>query len=149
MSWSADHTYRRQMVTIFGYFQNLSKPKIYKAKALKLHSSPWKLLVPHYIPEMFLGILRSDMGNIQIIPQGFSYISYIDFSGNHAVKSPLIALKMYPLVFHVMLRDRAVIQGPDPQQVAVHTMCRNPVRHHCVKICRLWLKMTEIKGIPN
>lgn len=124
------------MVTIFGYFQKHIKAQNLQGKSLKLNSSPWKLLVPHYIPEMLLAIL-SDMGNIQIIPQGFSYISYIDFSGNHAVKSPLIALKMYPLVFHVMLRDRAVIQGPDPQQVAVHTMCQNPVRHHCVKICRL------------
>jgi len=117
--------------------KNLSKPKTYKVKSLKLNSSAWKLPVPHYIPEMFLAILRSDMGNIQIIPEAFSYISYIDFSGNHAVKSPLIALKMYPLVFHVLLRDRAAIQGPDPQQVAVDTMCWNPVRHHCVKICRL------------
>lgn len=86
---------------------------------------------------MFLAILRSDMGNIKIIPQGFSYISYIHFSGNHAVKSPLTALKMYPLVFHVMLRDRAVIQGPDSQQVAAQKMCRNPVKRNCAKICRL------------
>lgn len=95
---------------------------------------------------MLLAIPRSDMGNTQIVPQGFSYISYIEFSGNHAGKSPLLALKMYPLVFHVMLLDRAVIQGPNSLQAAKQAMCRNPVKHRD-KICRL--KMTEIKGIPN
>lgn len=134
MSWSADNSYRKQMETIFGYFQkpiqaqNLQSKK-FEVKQPSLENSSTR--------NVFLAILRSDMGSIQIIAQGFSSISYIDFSGKHAVKSPLIALKMNPSVFRVVLRDRAVIQGPDPQQAAEHTMCQSTARHHCVKICSL------------
>lgn len=122
------------MATIFGYFQKPIKAQNLQSKKFEVKQQS---LQSSSTINDFLAILRSDMGNIQIISQGSSSISYTDFSGTHAVKSPLIALKMSPLVLHVVLRDRAVIQGLDPQQVAVHTMCQNTARHHCVKICRL------------
>lgn len=87
------------MVTIFGYFQKPIKAQDLQVKGFEVEQESLEISsTPLYTTGgFFLAILRRDMGNIQIIPQGFSYISYIDFSGNHAVKSPLIALKNVPL----------------------------------------------------
>lgn len=40
MRWSADNTYRRQMVTIFGYFQEPIKAQNLQSKGFEIEEVP-------------------------------------------------------------------------------------------------------------